>query len=115
VCQLSTLGVYMKLLFTSMNRTDVGMLCSIIEEAGIEFEIRNDATNTNFPTGPFYPELWVIHDEDFAKAVELRDSWRATPLIEQHPWICPECAEMLEAQFNSCWKCGAVRKDTNAG
>jgi hypothetical protein len=101
----------MKMLFTSMNRTEVGILSSIIEKAGIECENRNEDTNTNFPTGPFYLELWVIHDEEFAKAVELRDAWRAEPPVEQRPWICPECGEKLEAQFNSCWKCGAVRKD----
>jgi len=93
-----------------MNRTEVGMLRSIIEEAGIEFEVRNEATNANYPTGPFYPELWVVHDEDFDKAVELREAWRATPPVAQNPWTCPGCGEQLEAQFTSCWKCGAVRE-----
>jgi hypothetical protein len=101
----------MKMLFTSMNRTEVGMLRSIIEEAGIEFEVRNEATNVNYPTGPFYPELWVVHDEDFDKAVELRETWRAAPPVAQSPWTCPGCGEQLEAQFTSCWKCGAVREE----
>jgi len=99
------------MLFTSMNRTEVGMLRSIIEEAGIEFEVRNEATNANYPTGPFYPELWVIHDEDFAKAAELRDAWRATPPAVQSAWTCPGCGEQLEAQFTSCWKCGVIREE----
>src|SRR5258708_418494 len=99
----------MKMLFTSMDRTKVGILRCIIEEAGIEFEVRNDATNANYPTEPFCPELWIIHDEDFAKAVELRDAWRATPSVELTPWTCPGCGEKLEAQFSSCWKCGAIR------
>jgi hypothetical protein len=101
----------MKMLFTSMDRTAVGILRGIIEEAGIEFEVRNDATNANYPTGPFYPELWIIFDEDFAKAVELRDAWRATPSAELTPWTCPGCGEKLEAQFSSCWKCGVIRDE----
>ena len=88
------------------------MLGSIIEEAGIEFEVRNEATNANYPTGPFYLELWIIHDEDFAKAAEMLDAWRATPPAARTPWACPSCGEPLEAQFTSCWKCGAVREET---
>lgn len=33
------------------------MLRSVIEEAGIEFEVRNGATDAKIPTGPFYPRL----------------------------------------------------------
>jgi hypothetical protein len=99
----------MKMLFTSMDRMAVGILRGIIEEAGIELEVRNDATSANYPTGPFFPELWIIYDEDFARAVELRDAWRATPSAELTPWTCPSCGETLEAQFSSCWKCGVVR------
>lgn len=96
------------MLFTSVNRTDVGILSGIIEAAGIEYEIRNEATNANYPTGPFYLELWTLHDEDFQRAAELRDAWRATPPTQQSPWRCPGCGEQLEAQFTSCWKCGSV-------
>ncbi|MGI8966941.1 MAG: hypothetical protein ACR2H1_12765, partial [Limisphaerales bacterium] len=46
---------HMKMLFTSMNRTEVGMLRSVIAAAGIEFEVRHAAPNANYPTGPFYP------------------------------------------------------------
>jgi len=24
-------------------------------------------------------------------------------------WQCPQCNEVLEGQFNECWKCGALR------
>ena len=26
------------------------------------------------------------------------------------PWKCPRCGEELESQFDTCWKCGTVRK-----
>lgn len=87
------------------------MLQSIIEGAGIEHEVRNEATNANYPTGPFCPELWILHDEDFAKAVELLKAWRAKPPATQRPWTCPSCGEPLEAQFASCWKCGTFREE----
>jgi hypothetical protein len=36
------------------------------------------------------------------------------PKVEGSPWKCPKCAEMSEPQFDSCWKCGSVRKDDPA-
>jgi hypothetical protein len=99
----------MKMLFTSMNRTEAGLLKSILENAGIEFEMRNEFTNANYPSAEFAPELWVIHDEDFPKAAQLRDEWRRAPRPDQSPWTCPNCGEPLEGQFSSCWQCGTSR------
>ncbi len=25
------------------------------------------------------------------------------------PWRCPSCGELVEGQFQACWKCGATR------
>lgn len=27
------------------------------------------------------------------------------------PWKCPKCGVVSEPQFDSCWKCGTLRKD----
>jgi hypothetical protein len=27
------------------------------------------------------------------------------------PWKCPKCGEILEPQFESCWKCGIAKND----
>ena len=105
----------MKMLYSSMNRTEVGLLRSLLEEAGIEFEVRNEFMNANYPIAPFYPELWVIQDEDFIKAAEIRDAWRATPAAIPSPWTCPGCGEQLDGQFTSCWKCGANREVMSDG
>jgi hypothetical protein len=99
----------MKMLFSSSDRTAVGLLQSALEEAGIECELRNDAMQSNFPGAAFYPELWIIEDQDFPKAVEIRESLRSSGPIAQTPWTCPSCGEQLEAQFLSCWKCGTNR------
>lgn len=99
----------MKLIFTSPDRTAVGVLHSALEEAGIECELRNEAMQANFPGAAFYPELWVIEDQDFPRAVEVRDSLCLRAPVAHTPWTCPACGEQLEAQFLSCWKCGANR------
>ena len=36
------------------------------------------------------------------------------PKVAGRPWKCPKCGEMSESQFDSCWKCGAVRNDDHA-
>jgi uncharacterized membrane protein len=30
--------------------------------------------------------------------------------VVDKPWKCSKCGEMSEPQFDSCWKCGTVRK-----
>jgi len=55
----------------SMNRAEVGLLWSLLEEAGIEFEVRNEFMNANYPIAPStmrtsprlrrYATLGVLH------------------------------------------------------
>jgi hypothetical protein len=103
----------MKLLFTAIDRAQLTLLQGLLEDAGIQHDVRNEFTSANYPPIPYTPELWVIHDEDFAKAVELRDSLcGSTGSAAQDCWTCPKCGERLEGQFSSCWKCGTSRAQT---
>ena|ERR1022692_591731 len=72
----------MKLLFSSPSPPEVGLLKSLLDEAGIACEIRNQDIYPNFPGAAFQPEIWVIHEKDFATACEVRDVWRKS-LAEQ--------------------------------
>lgn len=95
-----------------MNPAEVALLGSLLEKAGIEFEVRNEFTNATYPITPFSPELWIIHDADLARAAELRADWRASPPASPSPRMCPRCGEELEGQFLSCWNCGTSQDDT---
>jgi len=53
---------------------EVGLLKSLLEDAGIASEIRNESSSANFPGAAFQPELWVLNDTDYEKACEVRDS-----------------------------------------
>jgi hypothetical protein len=53
----------------------MGLLQSRLEEAGIDCEIRNDYSSAVVPGVPFYPELWVLRDEQFKAARELLAAW----------------------------------------
>ena len=100
----------MKLLYASNDVRTIGVLRSVLDEAGIAYEVRNETMP--YPGAIFDPEVWVIEDGEFARACGLRDVVTQLPPVSQTPWTCPSCGEKLEGQFGSCWKCGANR---NAG
>ena len=97
----------MKLLYTSNDIRTIGVLRSVLDEAGIAYEVRNETMP--YPGAIFDPEVWVIEDGEFARACGLRDAVTRVPPVSQTPWTCPSCGEKLEGQFGSCWKCGANR------
>ena len=79
----------MKLLFSSPHSPEVGLLKDLLAQAGIPCEVRNENLYSNFPGVPFQPEIWVLNDDDYPRACEIRDS-RAGPSAENRAaWICP--------------------------
>ncbi len=99
----------MKMLFSSPQGPVVGLLKNLLDKAGIPCEVRNENAYSNFPGAVFYPELWILNDDDFSKASEIRDTLRGSSSENLRPWICSVCGEESEGQFNSCWNCGADR------
>jgi hypothetical protein len=74
--------------------------------------VRNDELSTALGEIPFvecYPELWVVDDEVFPRARLLLDQWLSEMSMEQGAWRCAGCGEVLEGQFESCWKCDKER------
>ena len=66
----------MKLLFSSPDSAEIGLVRSRLEAAGIECEMRNEHLSPALPGTPFDPELWVLRDSQFAEASELVAAWR---------------------------------------
>jgi hypothetical protein len=66
----------MKFLYSSPSEPEVGLLKSLLDEAGIACEIRNESTHPNLPGAAFQPELWVARDDDYARASRICDDWR---------------------------------------
>ena len=60
----------MTLVFSSPDSAQVGFIRSMLEAAGIQCEMRNEAVAQVMVGMPFTPELWV-HDEDFEEAARL--------------------------------------------
>jgi len=98
----------MKFLF-SCQIQDMDVLKSLLANEGIECEVTNDTSA--YPGAVFYPELWVVEDSNFTRASAVLETFRTASPPKFGPWACPRCGESLEAQFLSCWKCGATRDE----
>ena len=100
----------MKIVFSSPDLADIAHLKDLLESAGIACFINNEISAGlmgGIPRNESTPELWIEDDSRLEEALQIkRDS--QTP-IEGKPWTCPQCGEQIEAQFTSCWKCGAAR------
>ena len=66
----------MKRIFSSSNSTEVGLIESRLENAGIQCELRNEALSQVIPGAAFAEELWVLNDEDYHEAAALVADWR---------------------------------------
>ena len=92
---------------------NIAMLKSLLEEVEIVCMIRNDYLSSAMGEIPFLetsPELWILNDEDYAKAREVLETWRTTRIEDHDSWTCAHCGEIIEGQFTSCWQCGKERE-----
>ena len=86
----------------------LGHLRNLLEQSGIGCMIRNEQLSGGLGEIPFLeclPELWVLRDDDLARAQRLLTEIEAasTPAPD---WRCANCGESNEGQFAACWSCG---------
>jgi len=55
----------MKYLVSSPDPARIGLAQSLLDAAGIEWEVRNEAVSQTEIGMPFATELWVLRDEDY--------------------------------------------------
>ena len=99
----------MKRLITHESLAHVGHLKNVLEQSGIACVIRNDQLSGGLGEIPFLdclPELWVLRDQDLARAEALLAATQQTS-EQRGDWRCGECNEINEGQFAVCWQCGA--------
>jgi hypothetical protein len=59
------------------------------------------------------PSVWV-NEPDLQAAQQIIEEFRKGGPANTHPqpnWTCPNCGEVLEGQFTTCWKCGYSRPE----
>ena len=95
----------MKRVLGSYNQTVVYHGRNLLQAQGIEVLVRNATLSSALgELPPTETELWIMNDEDLARAQEILS---AAPAAGPE-WTC-QCGERLGPQFTQCWKCGAYR------
>jgi hypothetical protein len=61
----------MKKLSSSPDSTQIGLAQSLLDAAGIEWEVRNEALSQVMPGLPFATELGILRDGDYKEARRL--------------------------------------------
>jgi hypothetical protein len=98
----------MKRVFRAASLLQVAHARNVLIAAGIDSELRNQylaGALGDLPMLETWPQLWV---EDSLEPAALRALKTAATAPAGATWICPDCGEVLEPQFTSCWRCGAA-------
>ena len=100
----------MKKVFTHENRLIVFHIKNLLEEAGINCQIKNEyASGGVGDLSPFetWPEVWVSdEDAEQAKSIIKMNTEAATG---ESAWNCAHCGETNDANYRICWNCQHVR------
>ncbi|GGX56936.1 putative signal transducing protein [Saccharospirillum salsuginis] len=101
----------MKLVYTHPNLYAVANAQTLVESVGIGCELHNEYAGGGMgELAPIdtWPELWVVDDRDYDRAVQLIDEAQARGAGED--WFCGRCGERNGASFEVCWACGRERR-----
>lgn len=102
----------MRKIYEHMDFARVGHFQSILESEGIATMIKNLGASVGIGEIPFtevFPELWVVNDEDYNRAMTALESYQPPEIENTTDWTCPACGEFVEKQFGECWNCGELR------
>ena len=104
----------MRRLYQAKDRIEAQMLRDFLADQSIEATIVGDylAGAAGELPANIFPEVWVVQDRDLATAGELLRRWCQGPSESAGggSWTCANCGEVLEAQFQVCWRCATPRK-----
>lgn len=100
----------MKRIYSAMNLAAVHHARNVLESVGIRAVVRNELLSSamgELPPAECQVELWVLRDEDAARADEVLRAMRRGAMAAGPAWRCAACGEFGEPQFTQCWRCGA--------
>lgn len=102
----------MKCVHQTSDRTRAQLLRGALESEGIAAIVQGEhltAIHGEIPTGASAEyRVCIVDDDQLPRADRLAKQWLAEGApVTAAPWVCAVCGERHEAQFESCWKCGA--------
>lgn len=106
------------LLYRAQDQIEASLLESMLEESGIPVVLVGGQAAIGF--GGLGSDALIVDvrvaEENHEAASALVESYFATARGESSrpelsPWICGQCAETVEGNFQRCWKCDALRPE----
>lgn len=98
----------MRKVYTAESVIEVAHLRNVLEAEGIRCFVRNEGLAGVIGEIPYvecWPELWVVRNGDALRARGLVDQARQSAPAAGPDWRCERCGELVEGQFDSCWRC----------
>ena len=98
----------MRKVHTAESIVEIAHLRNVLEAAGIACLVRNENLGSVLGEIPFvecWPELWVVRNGDALAARGLVDTFRRSAPAAGPSWQCDRCGELVEPQFDACWRC----------
>ena len=98
----------MKRVYTHEDRMMVGFVQGVLESHGIHCFMKNENLGGavgDLPPNEVWPEVWVTHEHEHERAEKIVKDL----MVDQtgaSDWRCPNCHELIEAEFGQCWNCG---------
>jgi hypothetical protein len=86
-------------------------LKQVLAMNGIDSEVRGEYRGGalgEVPVTEAWPELWVLDSTESEEARRLVEEALEPGESDEPQRECPQCHEMVEAQFSECWNCGAA-------
>ncbi len=104
-------------LYIARDAMEAHYLRSVLAAEGIAAAVLGENLSTargELPLTPdTLPSVW-IDDEDMPRAQDLLAAFTSAHADESAPpadaWLCPQCGQKIEGQFDACWHCGAERE-----
>jgi len=102
-------------LHTTSDRTQAHLLRGALESAGVPAFVEGEHLTPlqgQIPTGASAEfHVSIVDEEQLPRASIVARSWFEAQSHENpsETWKCGDCGETHEAQFHSCWQCGAER------
>ncbi len=104
----------MKQIYIASDVVSARIICDMLNSAGLEAHIRGELLTGAAGDLPvnLFPTVWVVDDNDEDKALKLVEDFESSRPESQlfdSVWPCPDCTEVIDAQFTQCWNCGFNR------
>jgi hypothetical protein len=96
----------MKMVYTHENHFFVHNAQNIVNASHIKTLLKNEyAAGAAGDLAPIdaWLELWVLEDQHYSLACKLIEEAFNNP--DQKSWVCPQCDEQNESNFEVCWQC----------